>query len=162
TGAEVEAFLRTGSDDEPLLRPHHEDDLLSINYTSGTTGRPKGVMYQHRGAYLNALAMALNHRLGPGSRYLWIVPMFHSNGWTYPWAIAAAGAKSVCVPHVDAARVWQLIDEEGVTQFNAAPTVLIMLVNDPAAHRLARPVHVIGGAAPPSPALFARLERLGF
>ncbi|MBI1849435.1 MAG: AMP-binding protein [Planctomycetes bacterium] len=156
-----EAFLKTGSPDEPLQWPAHEDDLLSINYTSGTTGRPKGVMYRHRGAYLNALAMALNHRLTEESRYLWIVPMFHSNGWTYPWAIAAAGAASVCLPHVDPPKIWRLLDE-GVTQFNSAPTVLIMLVNDPAAHRLARRVRVIVGAAPPSPSLFAKLEELNF
>ncbi len=109
-----------------------EDDSITINYTSGTTGRPKGVIYHHRGAYLNALAMALDHRLTAGSAYLWMLPMFHCNGWTFPWALAAVGARSICLPRIDPAAAWRLFDE-GVTHFCAAPTVLITLANDAAA-----------------------------
>ena len=138
-----------------------EDDSITINYTSGTTGRPKGVIYHHRGAYLNALAMALDHRLTAGSAYLWMLPMFHCNGWTFPWALAAVGARSICLSRIDPAAAWRLFDE-GVTHFCAAPTVLITLANAAAAHRLERPVRLFTAGAPPSPTLIARMTELNF
>jgi fatty-acyl-CoA synthase len=157
-GPAFEAFLRTGSDDpvEPWLED--ELDLIAIDYTSGTTGRPKGVMFHHRGAHLNAVAMALENRLTADSSFLWTLPMFHCNGWSHTWGVPAVGAKSVCIPRIDPPQVWRLLDEEGVTHFNAAPTVLIMLANDPAAHRLARRVRVCTGGAPPSPTLIAQMD----
>jgi fatty-acyl-CoA synthase len=139
----------------------NEDDSIAINYTSGTTGKPKGVVYHHRGAYLNAIAMALDHRLTASSHYLWTLPMFHCNGWTFPWGLAAVGAHSVCIPRIDPAQVWRMF-EDGITHFCAAPTVLIMLANHPSAHRLHRPVRVFTAGAPPSPTLIARMTELNF
>ncbi|MYW04705.1 AMP-binding protein [Streptomyces sp. SID3343] len=139
-----------------------ERSLLSINYTSGTTGRPKGVMYHHRGAYLQALAMAYHAKLDTSSRYLWTLPMFHTNGWCFPWAVTAAGAVHHCLRKVDPAQIWRAIHEDGVSHFCAAPTVLAMLAEDPAAAVPApRPVQVFVGGAPPSPALLAKTDRLG-
>ena len=138
-----------------------EHDLLALNYTSGTTGRPKGVMYHHRGAYLQAVAMAYHARLGPGACYLWTLPMFHCNGWCFTWAVTAAGGTHLCLRAVDASEIWRLLREEGVTHFSGAPTVLTMIAADPAATELGHRVHVDVGGAPPSPALIGRLEPLG-
>jgi fatty-acyl-CoA synthase len=134
-----------------------ERDLLAINYTSGTTGRPKGVMYHHRGAYLQATAMAYHARLGPGARYLWTLPMFHCNGWCFTWAVTAAGGTHVCLRAVDTAEIWRLLRDEGITHFSAAPTVLTMIAEDPAAGPLDHEVHVDTGGAPPSATLLARM-----
>jgi fatty-acyl-CoA synthase len=157
-----EAFLDTAGDREPEDRLEGEDDTISINYTSGTTGRPKGVMYTHRGAALNALAEVVHARLHPRSVYLWTLPMFHCNGWCFTWAVTAAGATHVCLPKVDPPLVWQLIETERVTHLNGAPTVLVMLGADAAAHRLERPVLVTTAGAPPPPAVIERTEELGF
>jgi fatty-acyl-CoA synthase len=138
-----------------------ERGLLSINYTSGTTGRPKGVMYHHRGAYLQALAMAFHSRLGADSVFLWTLPMFHCNGWCFTWAVTAAGARHVCLPRPEPGAVWRLIDEAGVTHFNAAPTLLIDLASHPSARRPSRPLRIATGGAPPSPALLERFDGLG-
>jgi fatty-acyl-CoA synthase len=159
-GAEYEEFLTGG---EPLaLSCPDERGLLALNYTSGTTGRPKGVMYHHRGAYLQALAMAMHTGIGPTSRYLWTLPMFHCDGWCFPWAVSAAGATHVCLPRVEPARIWQLLRDEGITHFSAAPTVLTMIAN--AAEAQAGPVeprvHVQTGGAPPTPTLLARMAGL--
>jgi len=135
-----------------------EEELLSINYTSGTTGRPKGVMYTYRGAYLNALAQVAEPAMTPHSVYLWTLPMFHCNGWCFPWGIAAIGATSVCLRKFEPARVWDLFDAEGVTHYCGAPTVQLGLISDPKAHRLDRPVTVLVAAAPPSPTLLAALR----
>ncbi|HVF17339.1 MAG TPA: AMP-binding protein [Steroidobacteraceae bacterium] len=158
---EFETLLDEGKADALESWLTSEDDSIAINYTSGTTGRPKGVVYHHRGAYLNAIAMALDHRLTATSRYLWTLPMFHCNGWTFPWGLAAVGAHSVCIPRIDPAQVWRMF-EDGITHFCAAPTVLIMLSNDPSAHRLQTPVRVFTAGAPPSPTLIARMTQLNF
>ena len=161
-GGDYESFLASVGDREPEDRLAGEDDTISINYTSGTTGRPKGVMYTHRGAALNALAEVVHARLGTRSTYLWTLPMFHCNGWCFTWAVTAAAATHVCLPKVDPPLVWRLIEEEGVTHLNGAPTVLVMLGSDAAAKQLERPVLVTTAGAPPPPAVIERTEALGF
>lgn len=158
---QLEDLLATGSDD-PGARPQDEEQTIAIDYTSGTTGRPKGVMYTHRGAYLNALAMALEHRLTAESTYLWTLPMFHCNGWTFTWAIPAVGARSVCIPRIDPPEIWRLFDEGGITHFCGAPTVLIMLANHPAAHPVSRRIRIMTAGAPPSPTIIAQMTELNF
>jgi fatty-acyl-CoA synthase len=157
-GPGLESFLATGSDQDAGLMPDSENDLIAIDYTSGTTGTPKGVMYQHRAAYLNALAMVIENRLTTESRFLWTLPMFHCNGWSHTWAMAAAGSTSLCLPMIDVAEIWRSLAEEQVSHLNAAPTVLIMLANDPLAHRLPHPVRVCTGGAPPSPTLIDQMK----
>jgi fatty-acyl-CoA synthase len=161
-GGDYEAFLDGAPDSAPEDRLESEDDTISINYTSGTTGRPKGVMYTHRGAYLNALAEVIHARLDSRSVYLWTLPMFHCNGWCFSWAVTAVGATHVCLPKVEPGEVWRLIEAEGVTHLNGAPTVLVMLISHPAAHQLERPVLVTTAAAPPPPAVLERTAALGF
>jgi fatty-acyl-CoA synthase len=148
---------------EPLALPcPDEANLLALNYTSGTTGRPKGVMYAHRGAHLQALAMAQHTGLGPSSRYLWTLPMFHCDGWCFPWAVTAAGAVHVCLPAVDATRIWQLLREAAIPHYSAAPTVLTMILDaEGAAQGPVQPrVEVQTGGAPPSPTVLARMSAL--
>ena len=123
-----------------LERPEDERALISINYTSGTTGRPKGVMTNHRGAYLHALGVIAEARLTPRSSYLWTLPMFHCNGWAYPWAVTAMGAKHVCLPKVEAKPIWKALTKEGVTHLCAAPTVLTTIVGADEAEPLDEPV----------------------
>jgi fatty-acyl-CoA synthase len=158
-GEEYERFLADG---EPTQVPLAEDDTISINYTSGTTGRPKGVMYTHRGAYLNALGAALHARLDSSSVYLWTLPMFHCNGWCFTWAVTALGGRHVCLRRVDPPVVWRLLEQEAISHMCGAPTVLVMLGADTAAKRLERPVHVTTAGAPPPPAVIERTEALGF
>ncbi|MFG1923129.1 AMP-binding protein [Cryptosporangium sp. NPDC048952] len=147
----------------PLARGvDDERGLLSINYTSGTTGRPKGVMYHHRGAYLQALAMVGHTGLSPDSVHLWTLPMFHCNGWCFPWAVTAAAATHVCLPKVDPAIAWDLIRTEGVTHLEGAPTVLSMLGHAPQATPLPHPVRLATGGAPPTPTILRHMEGLGF
>ena len=148
----------------PIANPiTDEDTLLSINYTSGTTGQPKGVMYTHRGAYLNALGEVGALGLSRDTVFLWTLPMFHCNGWCMPWAVTAAGGTHVALRRIDPLRVFSLIEQHGVTHFNGAPTVLLMLSSDPAAEgvHFDPPIHVCTGGAPPSPTLLERMEKLG-
>jgi fatty-acyl-CoA synthase len=137
-----------------------ERSLLSINYTSGTTGRPKGVMYHHRGAYLQALAMAFHTGLGPGSKFLWTLPMFHCNGWCFPWAVTAAAGTHVCLRVLDPAVAWGHIERDGITHLNAAPTVLTMLSDHPAAKRAPNRLTIATGGSAPSPTLLGRMSDL--
>ena len=157
-----EQFLAEAPDGEPEPRLESEDDTISVNYTSGTTGRPKGVMYTHRGAYLNALAEIHHAGIDSRSVYLWTLPMFHCNGWCFTWGVTAAGGTHLCLRSFEPDEVWRLLDDEGVTHFCGAPTVLVMLATADAAHPLDRPVHVTTAAAPPPPAVIARTEALGF
>jgi fatty-acyl-CoA synthase len=137
-----------------------ERGLLSINYTSGTSGKPKGVMYHHRGAYLQALAMVIHSKLDSSTVFLWTLPMFHCNGWAFTWGVTAAGGTHRCLRKVDGARIWELIDTEGVSHFEAAPSVLISLAHHPLAKPARRRILVGTGGAPPSPTLLARLDEL--
>ena len=137
-----------------------EEWRLSLNYTSGTTGNPKGVMYSHRGANLNALAMAAQCGLDSDTAFLWTLPMFHCNGWCFPWAVTAVGGSHLMLRTPDPGTVWRHIRDDGVTHFNAAPTVLIGLVNHPDAVAAPRTVKVATGGAPPSPTLLAQLAEL--
>ncbi|MFD7011088.1 long-chain-fatty-acid--CoA ligase [Rhodococcus jostii] len=139
-----------------------ERSLLSINYTSGTTGKPKGVMYSHRGAYLNAIGELIHSKHDVGSVYLWTLPMFHCNGWSTGWAVAAAGGTQVCLREVRSELIWNLIDRHGVTHLNGAPTVIITIMNSGRAHKLDRPIVVTTAGAPPSPTTIERMSDIGF
>ena len=158
-GAEDSFEGRLGATPEPLA-PQSEDALLSINYTSGTTGKPKGVMYSHRGAYLHALGVIAEASLSSRSRYLWTLPMFHCNGWAFTWAVTAAGAEHVCLDGIDPTEVWSCL-RSGATHLCAAPTVLLMLAESGEASPLTSPVKAFVGGAPPSPAFLNRMTRLG-
>jgi fatty-acyl-CoA synthase len=157
-----EEFLGGASPARPTSWLDHEEETISINYTSGTTGRPKGVQYTYRGAYLNALSEVIVTGMGTDSAYLWTLPMFHCNGWCFPWAVTAVAARHVTMRAVDPGLIWELIDGEGVTHYNGAPTVQLMVLNHPRAHRLERPVTAMVAAAPPSPTLLARMSELNF
>jgi fatty-acyl-CoA synthase len=154
-------YLGEESSDPVAITAQPEDALLSINYTSGTTGRPKGVVYSHRGAYLHALGVIAEAGLSPTARYLWTLPMFHCNGWAFTWAVTAMGARHVCLPRVEPETVWGLLHEEGVTHLCGAPTVVTMLADAPQARTLEQPAEVFLGGAPPSPALLERARGLG-
>ena len=161
-GDSYEQFLAQASPERPASWLEDEQETISIDYTSGTTGRPKGVQYTYRGAYLNALGEVIVACMSPDSVYLWTLPMFHCNGWCFPWAVTAAAARHVCLRSVNAARIWDLIEAEGVTNYNGAPTVQLMVINHPRAHRLERPVTAMVAAAPPSPTLLRRMSELNF
>ncbi|YAL83639.1 acyl--CoA ligase family protein [Dermacoccaceae bacterium W4C1] len=135
---------------------------ISINYTSGTTGRPKGVLYSHRGAHLNSLSELLHSRHSTHTVYLWTLPMFHCNGWCTPWAITAIGGTHVCLPEVRGDAIWAAIREHGVTHLNAAPTVITTMLNTPGAQPLSTPVLITTAGAPPSPTTLAQVAELGF
>jgi len=139
-----------------------EDELapITINYTSGTTGKPKGVVYTHRGAYLNSLGEVLHSEHSPESVYLWTLPMFHCNGWCTTWGVTAIGGRHVCLRAVRADRMWQLLEQEQVTHLNGAPTVLTTLAGAEEAHALERTLVVTTAGAPPSPTTIAQCERL--
>ena len=137
-----------------------EGDMLSINYTSGTTSRPKGVMITHRNAWVNAIGTLAHLPMTPADRYLWTLPMFHANGWTYTWIVTAAGALHVCLRQVDAATIYRLVNLERITMLCAAPTVLIAIASGPEDGRksLRRGVRVATAGAPPAAATIERME----
>jgi fatty-acyl-CoA synthase len=144
--------------------PDDEWDALALNYTSGTTGDPKGVVYHHRGAFVNAMGNALVFGLSERCVYLWTLPMFHCNGWTYTWAVTAVSGTHVCLRQVDPALIFPMVRDHGVTHMCGAPIVLNMLVHAPDEVKVAFPQTVetaTGGAAPPS-AVIAAMERMGF
>ncbi len=162
-GPEYEAFLESGSAAviDPLVSD--ENQLLSINYTSGTTGRPKGVMYHHRGAYLNAIGEVLESGLDASSVYLWTLPMFHCNGWCFTWGVTAVGATHICLRNVVAEDIYRLIEEEKVSHLCAAPTVLITMSTWPGASdvKMSRKLQIMTAGAPPPPTIIRNMEAIG-
>jgi fatty-acyl-CoA synthase len=156
-GDPYEDYLAEGSPEPAPDVLEDEEETISINYTSGTTGQPKGVMYTYRGAYLCALGNAIEIGMGYETRYLWTLPMFHCNGWTFPWAVTAVSGTHVCLRKVEPQRIWDLFEQEGITHYCAAPTVQIGIVNEEAAHPLETPVTAAIAGAPPSPTLLGGL-----
>ncbi|SPT50153.1 AMP-binding protein [Actinomadura madurae] len=138
-----------------------EDRVIAINYTSGTTGDPKGVEYTHRGAYLNALGEVYHQGFRQESRYLWTLPMFHCNGWCTTWALTAAAGTHVCLRAVRGSAMWELIDRERISHMAGAPTVLTTLATAAEAHALDRPLTVVTAGAPPSPTTIGRIQDIG-
>ena len=159
-----EALLEEGDADADWYGPDNEWQGIALNYTSGTTGNPKGAVFHHRGAFLNALGNALVFGLNSQSVYLWTLPMFHCNGWTFTWGVTAAGGTHVCLRNVDPPLIFDLIKRHGVTHMCGAPIVLNMLVHAPAEAKQ-KFDHVVevatGGAAPPS-AVISAMEEMGF
>jgi fatty-acyl-CoA synthase len=161
---EYEAFLAEGDPGFEGRWPDNEWEAISLNYTSGTTGNPKGVVYHHRGAYLNAMGDICSTGIDRHSVYLWTLPMFHCNGWCFTWAVTAASGTHVCLRRVEAAAVYRLIKQHGVTILCGAPIVLNLLANAPdsAKVKFERMIEVVtGGAAPPS-AIIEAMDRNGF
>jgi fatty-acyl-CoA synthase len=154
-----ESLLQTGAsaiDVNEIL----ETDVLAINYTSGTTSRPKGVMITHRNAWVNSVGTLAHWPMTPAARYLWTLPMFHANGWTFTWTVTAAGAVHVCLRKVDASAIYEHVNRERVTHLCAAPTILIGIANGPEPQRrqLRRGVRVFTAGAPPAAATIERME----
>jgi len=159
-----EELVAEGDPSWDRVSPDDEWDAITLNYTSGTTGNPKGVVYHHRGAMITSAANIMLTGLGPQSVYLWTLPMFHCNGWCFTWAVTMAGATHVCLRAVVPKEIFEAIAEHGVTHLCGAPVVLNMLIHAPETDKkpLAKPVTVAtGGAAPPS-AVIARMEGMGF
>ncbi|KQR96339.1 hypothetical protein ASG12_19400 [Williamsia sp. Leaf354] len=156
-----DAFLARGDGAALPWEVDDETATITINYTSGTTGRPKGVMYTHRGAYLNALAEVVHQGFEHASRYLWTLPMFHCNGWCTTWAVTAVAGRHVCLRAVRGDDIWRLIDTEGVDHMCGAPTVLSTLATAPEAHQLEGPLTVVTAGAPPSPTVVGQIRSLG-
>lgn len=149
------------SSDAHFSRPEiSERDLLTINYTSGTTSRPKGVMITHRNAWMNCVGTLVHHSMTTADRYLWTLPMFHANGWTFVWTVTAAGGTHVCLRRVDPVQIFGLIESENVTVFCAAPTVLISIANAPAEVRSGtrKGLRILTAGAPPAAATIQRVE----
>ncbi|WP_029889448.1 long-chain-fatty-acid--CoA ligase [Polycyclovorans algicola] len=154
-----EALLTDAPDTFPAVSLA-ESDLLAINYTSGTTSKPKGVMITHRNAWTNSVGVLIHWHMTPSDRYLWTLPMFHANGWTFTWTVTAVGAAHVCLRKVEAIAIYDTINRERVTHLSAAPTVLIAIANGPEAERksLRQGVKVFTAGAPPAPATIERME----
>lgn len=159
-GPEYEAFIANSDHENLPWKIDDEMSPISINYTSGTTGRPKGVMYTHRGAYLNALGEMIEMGGSVYMNYLWTLPMFHCNGWCYTWGVTAVGGRHVCLRSTQPSEVFRIVREEKISHFCAAPTVLISLSNDPAAQKgpFPQPVTIMTAGAPPSPTIINEME----
>jgi fatty-acyl-CoA synthase len=162
-GAVSYADWTENADDLGLTSPASEDDMIAVNYTSGTTGKPKGVIYTHRGAYLNAVSVALEFGLNPGSGLLWTLPMFHCNGWSMTWGATAVGATHVCLDSFDPQRALDLAEAYPVTHLCGAPVVLSELARAGAARGFTapRPLHAAIGGAPPTSQVIAAVQQMG-
>jgi fatty-acyl-CoA synthase len=161
---DYETFLRGGNPDFAWSGPASEWQAIALNYTSGTTGQPKGVVYHHRGAYLNAVGNILAWSLPAAPVYLWTLPMYHCNGWCFPWTLGAVAGTHVCLRKVEAGAIFRAIEEHGVTHFCGAPVVLGMLLEAAGTDRRRRThtVEVMTAAAPPPAPVIAAVEALGF
>ncbi|MBR9869891.1 MAG: AMP-binding protein [Gammaproteobacteria bacterium] len=158
-----DALLATGDDDFQWDMPDDEWQAIALNYTSGTTGNPKGVVYHHRGANLNAMSNVIGFGLPAGAVYLWTLPMFHCNGWCYPWAVTAVAGTHVCLRSPQPKAIYEALSKHGVTHFCAAPVVMNMLINAPEEDKKPFSQHVTaatGGAAPPAATIEA-MEAMG-
>ncbi|KAK1439240.1 hypothetical protein QVD17_05056 [Tagetes erecta] len=161
---QYETLIDGGVTGFSVVRPTDECDPISLNYTSGTTSRPKGVVYSHRGAYLNSIATVFMHGMGARTNYLWTVPMFHCNGWCLTWGLAAIGGTNICIRKCDPKDIFDNIVLHKVTHMGGAPTVLNMIVNSPVTDRKPLPhrVEIMTGGAPPPPLILSKMEELGF
>ncbi|NKB61959.1 MAG: AMP-binding protein [Gammaproteobacteria bacterium] len=161
---EYEAFLDSGLEDAPWHWPGDEWDAISLNYTSGTTGNPKGVVYHHRGAYLNAMSNIVDWQMPHHPVYLWTLPMFHCNGWCFPWTLAAIAGTSVCIRQVNSALIYQSITEHKVTHFCGAPIIMNMIINADSSERreFDHKVKMMTAAAPPPASVLESMEKEGF
>jgi fatty-acyl-CoA synthase len=161
---EYEAFLAEGDPDFPWLPPADEWDAIALNYTSGTTGDPKGVVYHHRGAYLLAMGNVVTGSIGRHPVYLWTLPMFHCNGWCFPWSISIVAGTHVCLRQVRAKAMYDALSDHGVTHLCGAPIVMSALLNAPAAEKRPLPhaVQFFTAAAPPPAAVLAAMREAGF
>jgi len=161
---EYESFLSTGDENYAWKKPKDEWQAISLGYTSGTTGNPKGVVYHHRGSYLMATGSATAWNMPNKLNFLCVVPMFHCNGWCYPWTLAMLHARVICLRNIDVKKMFELIDKYEVTHFGGAPIVLNMIVNAPEKEqkKLKRKVNVLTAGAPPPSIIFEKMENLGF
>ena len=161
---EYEDFLNTGDEDYIWKLPKDEWQAIALGYTSGTTGNPKGVVYHHRGSYLMATGSAVAWNMPNKSNFLYTVPMFHCNGWCYPWTMSMIHGRVICLRNIDVKKIFELIDKYEVTHFGGAPIVLNMLANAPKDQQkeLKRKVYVLTAGAPPPSIIFEKMKKLGF
>ena len=161
---EYESFLNTGDENYQWKIPNDEWQAISLGYTSGTTGNPKGVVYHHRGAYLMATGSSVAWDMPNKLNFLYTVPMFHCNGWCYPWTLSMLHGRVICLRNIDVKKIFELIDKYEVTHFGGAPIVLNMLANAPKEHqkKLKRKTYVLTAGAPPPSIIFEKMKNLGF
>ena len=161
---EYEEFLNTGDDNYIWKRPKDEWQAISLSYTSGTTGNPKGVVYHHRGSYLMSTGSAVAWNMPNRLNFLTVVPMFHCNGWGYPWTIPMLNGKTICLRNIDVKKIFELIEKHKITHFGGAPIVLNMITGASASDqkKLDRKVYVLTAGAPPPSIIFKKMKELGF
>jgi len=161
---EYEEFLNSGDENYIWKMPDDEWQAISLSYTSGTTGNPKGVVYHHRGSYLMSTGSAAAWNMPNRLNFLTIVPMFHCNGWCYPWTVPMLNGKTICLRNIDVKKIFKLIDEHNVTHFGGAPIVLNMITGAPESDRkkLKQKVYVLTAGAPPPSIIFKKMKALGF
>ena len=161
---EYESFLNTGDENFDWKMPDDEWQAISLSYTSGTTGNPKGGVYHHRGSYLKSTGSAVAWNMPNRLNFLTIVPMFHCNGWGYPWTIPMLNGRTICLRNIDVKKIFELIDKHNVTHFGGAPIVLNMITGAPESDRkkLKQKVYVLTAGAPPPSIIFKKMKELGF